>query len=509
MKSNYLSFFCSCALLLSLASGCTREEVLDVAPKEDLQADAANQRVAATGDSKVIIRKGNYIIISSGNTLPSNLDSQVKSIKGALTSSISKVGLATAVSTDPEFAAKAALIPGVRSVIPDFSVQWFDPSTERSIALEAHDNPASSGDDDRFFPILWGPKAIDAPKAWNAGYRGKGARVAVLDGGFDLDHPDLAANIDIAASKSFVPTEALQYNLPGVGSHGTHTAGTIAAVDNNIGVIGVAPEAQLILVKVLADGGRGNFSWMLQGIVHATDQGADVINMSLGAAFLRNGKFVNDNGTPDDKTDDFIDSDTKATQELIVAIGKATAYAYQNGVTILASAGNDANNGDKDQSLVHMPSDAPHVLSISATAPRGWALDPLKANYDFPASYTNFGTSVIDLAAPGGDYVHPGNEIVTIAGVTQYAYVLDYVLSTGNGTSLTGNYYWSVGTSMASPHAAGVAALIIGKNGGNMKPSQVEAVLRASADDLGKTGKDPYYGQGRVNAYRAVMSTNQ
>jgi subtilisin family serine protease len=241
--------------------------------------------------------------------------------------------------------------------------------------------------------------------------------------------------------------------------------------------------------------------------VHATNQGADVINMSLGAVLPRNSRYLDDNGTPDDTSDDFIVNDTKATQELVNAITKVTNYASQKGVTLIASAGNDANNGNQDQSLVHVPASAPNVISISATAPRGWALNPLTANLDYLASYSNYGTSDVDFAAPGGDYQYPGNEIVTIGGITQYAYVFDYVFSSGSNLEPgTASYYWSVGTSMAAPHASGVAALIIGQNGGQMDPAHVKAALRASADDLGKPGRGPLYGHGRVNAFKAVSA---
>jgi subtilisin family serine protease len=91
---------------------------------------------------------------------------------------------------------------------------------------------------------------------------------------------------------------------------------------------------------------------------------------------------------------------------------------------------------------------------------------------------------------------YPGNENCLIAGLVRPCWVFDLVFSTGNG-----GWYWSAGTSMAAPHASGVAALIIGANGGDMKPSQVEAALRSSADDLGKPGNDDFYGAGRVNAF--------
>ena len=509
MFTNLTKKFTYSVLAAALAFGCT-PETEQATPNESLNAGAATSAVLDGSVSpSVRLKSGHYIVIASTATLPSDLESQLKSLQGNVTSLLAKAGIATVTSSDPDFAAKAGKISGVSAVIRDLDVQWFNPSDQKIVEFdaEAFGNPPASGDDDKYFDLQWGHDAVNAPEAWNAGARGKGVRVAVLDSGFDLDHKDLAPNIDLAASANFVPGETLGYALAGVGSHGTHTAGTIAAADNGIGIIGVAPEAKLILVKVLRDSGSGSFSWMLQGILHAVEQGADVINMSLGAALPRNGKYLDDNGTPDDTSDDFIVNDTKATQQLINAISKVTTYATQQGVTIIASAGNDANNGNKDKSLAHIPSGAPNVISISATAPQGWALNPATANLDHLASYSNYGTSEVDFAAPGGDYQYPGKEIAKIGGITQYVYVFDYVFSSGSNLDpARASYYWSVGTSMAAPHATGVAALLIGQNGGEMDPAKVKAALRASADDLGKPGRDPYYGYGRVNAFKAVTA---
>ncbi|WP_242929307.1 S8 family peptidase [Pontibacter vulgaris] len=485
--------------------GCSQEN--DMAPDASLSQNAVNAATDGTVPSNVSFRSKHYIVLSSEERLPAGLENKLAAANGQVTNLMSQAGVATVYSDDPAFADKARKIAGVRSVVRDINIQWYKPESQKAVALEDYGNPPASGDNDTYFDLQWGHAAIQAPAAWNAGARGKGARVAVLDSGFDLDHPDLQANIDLAASKNFVIGEELSYKLNDPFSHGTHTAGTIAAADNGFGTIGVAPEAQLILVKVLQDSGSGSFSWMIEGIVHATQQGADVINMSLGAAIPGNGRFLNDNATPNDPSDDFIEQDTKAVQELFVAINRVTNYATKNGVTIIASAGNEANNGNADQSLVHIPSGATNVLSISATAPIGWANNPASTSMDNLASYSNYGTADVQFAAPGGDGMYPGNEIARIGGILQYVFVFDYVFSTGsNLTPGRASYYWSAGTSMASPHAAGVAALIIGKNGGQMDPARVTAALRASADDLGKPGRDPYFGYGRVNALRAVSN---
>lgn len=511
MFTNFTKRFTYSVLAAALAFGCT-PETEQASPNETLKAEAANSAVLDGSVNRSVKLKGGHYIIISSTTLPADLESQVRSLKGNVTSIMKEVGIAVVTSSDPDFAAKAGKLKGVSTVIRDLNVQWFNPADEKINEFDAegmYGNPPFSGDNDSYFDLQWGHDAINAPEAWKAGARGKGVRVAVLDSGFDTDHPDLVPNIDFKTSISLVPHEPLKYALSGKNSHGTHTAGTIAAADNGIGIIGVAPEAELVLVKVLSDSGEGTFSAVLQGILYATLKGADVINMSLGAALPRNGKYLFDNGTPDDSSDDYVISDTKYTQELINLFTKVTNYAAQRGVTLIASAGNDANNGNKDQSLVYIPAGAPNVITISATAPYGWALNPLNTNLDNLASYSNYGTSEIDFAAPGGDYsfgLTNRTQEATIAGYTRPVYFFDYVFSAGSGDSPNGDYYWSFGTSMAAPHAAGVAALIIGKNGGQMDPAQVKEVMRASADDLGKPGRDPFYGYGRVNAFKAITA---
>jgi len=212
----------------------------------------------------------------------------------------------------------------------------------------------------------------------------------------------------------------------------------------------------------------------MAGLYHAADVDADVINMSLGVIIPRT-------------------SDPKAVTELAVAVGRATTYAYRSGATVIVSAGNAAQDLDGDGDAVRLMTGLPHTIGVSALTPLNWATNP---NQDLvPASYTNYGTSMVALSAPGGSPDYPGNEGCTVAGLTRACWIFDMVFSTGNG-----GWFWSYGTSMAAPHVAGVAALIISENGGKMKPSRVEAELRARALDFGKPGRDDYFGVGLVHS---------
>lgn len=445
--------------------------------------------VGSTAPAAAAPRSSSYILLARGNNLPTSLERDVQKAGGTITRMLPEIGLAVAESGDDAFAAQAARIRGILSVSLNPSLTWIDPTYREAVG--EFGNPPASGDDDFFFDLQWGHDAVDAPEAWDQGMRGAGVRVAVLDTGFDLTHPDLAPNINFGLSTDFTG-EGLQYTLPDPFSHGTHTAGTIAAADNAFGTIGVAPEAELVLVKVLRDAGSGTFADVIAGIVYAADVDADVISMSLGARLEKSG-FVDDDGN-------FVTA--KEVAELKNAIARATTYAYQQGTTVIASAGNDAEDYDHNADAIHLPSGAPNVISVSATGPLGWGLDP-STDLDVPAFYTNFGQSAIDFAAPGGNVdfnLFPGPlPLCTVSGLTRPCWVFDLVFSTGNAS-----WFWSAGTSMSAPHVAGVAALIIGDNGGDMKPAQVEAALRKLADDLGKKGKDDFYGMGRIDATNIV-----
>ncbi|MDX1444395.1 MAG: S8 family serine peptidase [Gammaproteobacteria bacterium] len=437
---------------------------------------------AASADSFVVLAK---------KDLPADFASQVQAAGGTVTRTIPQIGVAI-VEAPADFRSAAAGISGIQDIAADISVQMIQPNPGEKVAYSDYANPPASGEDDFYFNLQWGHQAIDAAGAWNAGFRGAGARVAVLDSGIDAEHPDLSPNLNMALSASFVPGEDWNIQPGFYFNHGTHVAGTIAAADNAYGAIGVAPEAELVAVKVLSEfTGSGPFSSIAAGMVYSGLIGADVANMSLGATIPHNCTFPDGNGGT-------VKYPSKDCSALLNMLKRAANFATQNGVLLVGSAGNEATDLDHNASNVKIPAELPGVLSISATAPTGWGLDPFNADFSTLSSFSNYGQSSIAFSAPGGDYDYPGNEVCFVGGIAQYCWVMDMVFST-----ISGGWSWSAGTSMASPHAAGVAALIVSKHG-KMSPAQLVAKMKQSAIDLGKPGRDDVHGHGAVNAASAV-----
>ena len=241
----------------------------------------------------------------------------------------------------------------------------------------------------------WNLRAIGAPAGWQVG-AGRGARVAVIDTG--VTRVEDLQDTNIAVGRSFVP--GIDSWEDDVG-HGTHVAGTIAQSTNNrTGVAGIAPRATIIPVKVLGAAGGGDQDWVAAGIDWAVDQGADVINLSLGSAI---------------------------TSEIItLAIDKAA----DAGVIVVASAG---NSGVRE---VGHPASHERAIGVSATTAKGER-----------APYSNYGPGV-ELSAPGGDLRTPGGGILQNARDPRTGAV---------------GYVELQGTSMAAPHVSGAAAILLGR----------------------------------------------
>jgi lantibiotic leader peptide-processing serine protease len=406
---------------------------------------------------------------------------------GTVTFSHGGAGVAVVQSSNPGFLSAALAGGAIAGGAQDRVVAWTEPMATEPLP------DAINPTDDRFFStIQWAPQAVEAPAAWAMGYTGSGVRVAVIDGGIYDAHPDLAGAIDVAASRSFVepdPAATAAVNAcrtafncdTGTFWHGTHVSGIVAARDNTIGVVGIAPEATIVGVKALHSG-SGSFGAVISAILYAaTDGHADIINMSLGAEFPRN-----DDGAA----------------QLISALNRAVNFASRNGTLVVVSAGNSGLDLDRTGNLIVTPAESGNAIAVSATGPMAFAYGA--TDFSRPASYSNFGNSLVWVAAPGGDFAYPGNENCTLptttTPITVPCWAFDMVLSTSRA-----GYTWAAGTSMAAPAASAVAALIKQKNPG-ISVGELKNRLAQSATDEGKVGQDNFYGRGFVNARNAVTN---
>lgn len=329
-------------------------------------------------------------------------DAAVAAAGGTVVWSHSRTGIASVSSDDPGFLARVSSDHAFTTAAEDVMVQWQEPELTEQGPITPGDEP--------YFPYQWNMTAMEAPAAWAAGCTGAGVRVAINDGGIDPTHPDLAPNMDTSCSASFVPGQPFNTDT-GTFWHGMHVAGIVAAADNGTGVIGVAPEATLISVKVL-HGGSGAFSWIIGGILYAADPAAfgrsdcaraDIINMSLGALF--NKRLFG--GGP-----------------LVAAVAQAVNFATSQGTLVISAAGNNGVDLGQAQDLTFVPAESGSGLAISATGPVdilgdfGPPGDPRAL-----ASYSNYGEGTTYVAAPGGS---PGitaqvvvNSPASIAGSKQ------------------------------------------------------------------------------------------
>ncbi|NGP53203.1 S8 family serine peptidase [Thioalkalivibrio sp. XN8] len=375
-----------------------------------------------------------------------------------------------------EAAANLSVVRGVTDVQAD---EWFagDTSIESEALASSQvfspDDPAAAF----FYPRQWHLQAISAEPAWAAGRTGSSdVTVAILDTGIDYEHLDLQGRVDLSRSVSFVgiddfftenlfPGRALIADLH---FHGTHVAAT--AVSNGIVAAGVTSKPTLMGVKVCTFTDFScSFAAVISGILHAVDNGADVVNLSLGGGFPKagNGRFVG-------------------------FINKVYNYARSNGATMVVAAGNAATDLDRNGNIFASYCDAPGVICVSATGPTDAdSVNGPWTNVDAPAVYTNFGRSSITVAAPGGN---TGGRVWAACSTTS---LLISVCRT-SPTFVVGVF----GTSMATPHVSGLAALVVEDVG--RRPGRVKSAIQQGADDLGQRGTDKFYGKGRINVSRTL-----
>jgi len=300
--------------------------------------------------------------------------------------------------------------------------------------------------DDPCWNLQWGPKKIEADWAWNTTTGNHRVLIAVVDSGVDYNHTDLKANYAFDEQGRPLGYDWVNndpYPIDDYG-HGTHVAGIIAAeLNNRIGIAGLC-QVQIMAEKVINAYNQGYDFNIAQGITHAVNQSAKIINLSFGG-FIR---------SP-------LEED-------------AVKYAYDHGVLVIAAAGNEATSSKS------FPAAFNEVIAVTATN-----------KSDVIAPFSNFG-SWIDFAAPG---VHIYSTMPTY-----------HVTLNDPPYNKSLNYDFMGGTSMATPHVSAVAALIL-SSFPNMTLQQVWAQLRYAADDLGDPGFDKYYGWGRINARKAVEQT--
>jgi len=316
------------------------------------------------------------------------------------------------------------LVPAIAASIPEAAIQGLlrNPrvtSIEPDITVYAIDAELDNA---------WGVKHIGAGIVHDGGNKGTGVKIAIIDSGVDYNHPDL--NDNYAGGWDFVNNDDDPMDDDG---HGTHVAGTIAAEDNDVGVVGVAPEARIYALKVL-EGGTGDYSDVIAALEWAVRNGIQVTNNSYGSS-----------GDPG------------------AVVKAAFDNAYAAGVLHVAAAGNNGLPPGRGDNVIY-PARWEKVIAVAATD-----------ESNNRARWSSTGPDV-ELAAPG----------VNI-----------------NSTLPGGGYGGMSGTSMASPHVAGTAALVI--TAGITGNDAVRQQLVDTADDLGDTGLDPKYGYGLVDADEAAL----
>lgn len=479
-----------------LAATCTLIVLAACSEQPTSPLTAASQRAARlaggvpTGKTVVVFRDTASIPLA-GRAL-------ISSVGGTVTTSWDDIGVAfvTGISVDALATLSASdLVAGVGQ---DRVMSWLPPATiggvvDAGVVAQARNDPAAA----RYMldGSQWGMRMIRADAAWAAGHLGTAStRVAILDTGLDYDHRELQGLVDLGASTSFsqlivaeagleatVPVEP-QYpgDLPFMDNHfhGTHVGATVAS--NNISVAGVAPNATLVAVKVLNFLGSGSFESVASGIRHAANvANADVINMSLGANV-----DVNEAGVP----------------ALLEMMSRVIRDAEKQGTIVISAAGNDAIDLDVG-SIVSTPCEQ-STLCVSATGPL------LQQNFDQPATYTNYGITAIEVAAPGGNAVDGDDsayqtEDLIIGACSRRASSGTLNVCRANTDGVVYFYAWAAGTSMASPHVAGAAALVKSAQP-TLSVKGLAQKLMHSADDVQAPGRDVYSNWGRINVARAL-----
>jgi subtilisin family serine protease len=443
-----------------------------------------------------------YLVLYKSQSVPSDAASSIAAAGGSLVYSYDKIGVAIAQSSSAAFSDNLSLnakVEGVSSTA-DFAVQVTDQfevvdaaSIAQTVAAGSWGDPLSGSQ--------WDMVQIHVPEAYAVNPGNPSVVVGDIDTGLDYTHPDLAPNVDFAKSVSCVsgvpdtnPAAWMDDN-----GHGTHTAGTIAAAANGIGIVGVAPNVKIAGIK--AGNADGYFfpEAVICAFMWAGDNHIDVTNNS----YYADPWLFNCRNDPEQR------AIWKAEQ-------RAIRYAMGQGVVVVSAQGNenidlskqniDTTSPDNGTPITREVTNACVVIPVEISGVIGVTAD---GNLQQKSYYSSYGVGVAQVVAPGGDSRYQRTT----------AAPRGTVLSTYPGN----RYAYAQGTSMASPHAAGVAALILSQYG-KMPQGAVQAMLQQSADPLacppnpfnpggagawlatcvGGQGYNGFYGHGQVNAFSAV-----
>jgi subtilisin family serine protease len=478
-----------------------------------------------------------YSVLARDGVAVAQAEAAIKAAGGKVERSNAAVGLVSAAAPENGFtqrlaSSSAVLLASKVRVLGETPDRVADKRVVKEAAAEhgrsrAGKKAAKAGMD----PLdsqLWGLNMVRSNLSRTVQPGDKRVKVGILDTGVDGSHPDIAPNFDMKDSRNFthdIPTDETGAVVDGPcefrgcvdpanwddGGHGTHVAGTIAAAANGFGVSGVAPNVSIVNIRGGQDSGFFFLQPVVDALTYAGDAGIDVVNMS----FFVDPWLYNCQNNPADSPDE------QAQQRTIVtAMTRAMNYAHRKGVSQVVSLGNqhedngnpqpDATSPDFPAGAVHtrtidnatclsLPIEGPHTIGVSALGPSG-----LKADY------SSYGTEQISVSAPGGyfrDYfgtpLFRTNENQVLSTYPKNVGVAEGNIDaagdiTPNGEALgvqkackangvCGYYQFLQGTSMASPHATGVSALIVSEygkySGGNvtMDPDKVQRVIEGTA----------------------------
>ncbi|MEU3793131.1 S8 family peptidase [Streptomyces fructofermentans] len=452
------------------------------APADDSAGLAAQVSAEATPLSYVVN-------VRPGHGPSAQVKKAIARAGGTVVTSYDRIGVVVVHSSNADFAKTVRKVRGVESAgatrtAPLPAQSTTDVGTPKVLTAEEIADVEAAAGQDPLQPLQWDLPAIKADKAHEKSLGSRKVTVAVIDTGVDDTHPDIAPNFDREASVNCVSgkpdtTDGAWRPSAAESPHGTHVAGEIAAAKNGVGITGVAPGVKVSGIKVSTTAGFFYTEAVVCGFMWAAEHGVDVTNNS----YYTDPWYFNCKNDPDQKA-------------LVEAITRASRYAEKKGTVNVAAAGNENYDLSADEitdptspndttpgervidpsECLDIPTQLPGVVTVAATGAKG-----------LKSSFSNHGLGVIDIAAPGGD----STRFQTPAPPATSGLIL--------GPLPGGNWGYMAGTSMASPHVAGVAALIKSRHP-HAPAALVKALLYAQADATPCT--DPYDidGDGKADA---------